>query len=368
MILPGSESNRYSSPAPHHGGALQRASKEFSIAPEHWIDLSTGIAPEAWPVPTPPTDVWRSLPDAEDGLIAEAADYYSCSPSEILPISGSQFAIEQIPQLLPAGPVAVPVWGYAEHSYRWQAAGHQLYWYRSYQELAQLIESHSVNNAVVINPNNPTTELFSLLELQHLLAILGASNGKLVVDEAFMDSVYEQSLCSLLAGQPCPSQLVILRSVGKFFGLAGIRLGFVIASEAFIQQLEPLLSPWAVNHIARWVGQQALADRDWQQQQRQRLERSSRAWQQQLKTLFPAFNWQRSNCFITAFGEQQLCETLYQQMGHCGLLVRLLCSARQGLMGSHDAKDGAAIRFGLPAPNQQQVVLQRIESSNWRPL
>ena len=365
-------------PKPVHGGALYRASNEFAIAPEHWIDLSTGISPEAWPVPVPPIEAWRSLPDAEDGLIAQAADYYGCSASELLPISGSQFAIEQIPQLLTTGSVAVPVWGYAEHSYRWQLAGHQLHWYSSYQELANLVETNTVNNAVVINPNNPSTELFELAELQYLLAVLKTNNGKLLVDEAFMDSSDEHSLCRLLEGQPCADELIILRSVGKFFGLAGIRLGFVIASEVFIQRLEPQLSPWAVNHIARWVGQQALADRDWQQRQRQRLVEDSTAWQQQLKELFPAFDWQRSDCFITAFADRQRCEKLYQQLGNSALLVRLLCSAREGLQGGsqdgtqdgtqNGTRDGAALRFGLPSGIQQQVVIERIKTQQWRPL
>lgn len=367
---------------PIHGGALYRASKEFAIAPEHWIDLSTGISPEAWPVPAPPMEAWRSLPDTEDGLIAGAADYYGCRVSEILPTSGSQFAIEQIPQLVDIGAVAVPVWGYAEHSYRWQLAGHQLYWYSSYQELAHLVETKTVANALVINPNNPSTELFTLAELQHLMAVLAVNNGKLVVDEAFMDSCEEHSLCTILADRPCPPELIILRSVGKFFGLAGIRLGFVIASDVFIQRLEPQLSPWAVNHIARWVGQQALADRDWQRRQRQRLVQHSAVWQTQLKILFPAFDWQRSDCFVTAFADRQSCEKLYQKLGESALLVRLLCSAREGLQGgseseSHSVKvdgkpdekpDGAALRFGLPAPSQQQAVIDRITTHNWRPL
>ena len=363
---------------PIHGGALYRASKEFSIAPEHWIDLSTGISPEVWPVPTPPIETWRSLPDTEDGLIVGAADYYGCRVSEILPTSGSQFAIEQIPQIMDVGAVAVPVWGYAEHSYRWQLAGHQLHWYSTYQELAYLVETNKVNNALVINPNNPSTELFPVAELRYLMAILAVNNGKLLVDEAFMDSCDEHSLCTILANQPCPPELIILRSVGKFFGLAGIRLGFVIANEAFIQRLEPQLSPWAVNHIARWVGQQALADRDWQRRQRGRLVQDSIVWHGQLRRLLPEFDWQRSDCFTTAFADRHSCERIYQKLGETALLVRLLYSARDGLQSGYQSDfgsgvqritaDGAALRFGLPALSQQKAVIDRITTHNWRPL
>ena len=329
-------------------------------------------------MPAPPIEAWRSLPDTQDGLVAGAADYYGCRVSEILPTSGSQFAIEQIPQLIDIGAVAVPVWGYAEHSYRWQLAGHQLHWYSNYQELAHLVETKTVGNALVINPNNPSTALFTLAQLQHLMAVLARNNGKLVVDEAFMDSYEEHSLCTILADRSCPPELIILRSVGKFFGLAGIRLGFVIASEAFIQRLEPQLSPWAVNHVARWVGQQALADCDWQRRQRRRLGQHSVAWQTQLKILFPSLDWQRSDCFVTAFADRQSCEKLYQRLGETALLVRLLCSAREGLQGGFQSEahsitvdgtsDGAALRFGLPAPSQQQAVIDRITTHNWRPL
>ena len=357
-------------PKPVHGGALYKASKEFAIAPEHWIDLSTGISPVAWPVPAPPIEAWRSLPDTEDGLVAGAADYYGCRVSEIVPTSGS-ICHRADPAADKTGSVAVPIWGYAEHSYRWQLAGHKLHWYSDYQQLEKLVSSGQVDSAVVINPNNPSTALFTLAELQHLMAVLAINNGKLVVDEAFMDSYQEHSLCTILADQPCPKGLIILRSVGKFFGLAGIRLGFVIASENFIQCLEQQLSPWAVNHAARWIGQRALIDTHWQQQQRQRLLSSSKAWQQQLQRLLPYFKWHRSDCFITAFGNRDQCENLYRQLGQSAILVRLLCSARNGL---HDAantrgdSDGAALRFGVPLDSQQSTIIKKISALEWQPL
>lgn len=356
---------------PTHGGALHRASAEFAIEPEKWIDLSTGISPNSWPVPALPEQVWRSLPDAEDNLLATAASYYGCRESELLPISGSQFAIEQIPQLIKTAAVAVPVWGYAEHSYRWQLAGHQLHWYSDYQELEMLVSSGQVNSAVVINPNNPSTELLTQAKLLKLLGILQTRQGNLLVDEAFMDSCAEHSLCNLLADRPCPAGLIILRSVGKFFGLAGIRLGFVIASGDCIQRLEQRLSPWAVNHIARWVGRHALTDSSWQQQQRQSLVNSSTDWRQQLQQLLPSFHWHRSDCFITAFADRQQCESLYRQLGQSAVLVRLLCSARDGLRDiekSSGYSDGAALRFGLPSPNQQPTVVERISALEWQPL
>ena len=344
-----------------HGGALERASAEFAIKSEQWIDLSTGISPNSWPVPVVPEQVWRRLPDANDDLLVTAASYYGCRESELLPISGSQLAIEQIPQLVKAGSVAMPVWGYAEHSYCWQLAGHKIHWYSDYQQLEKLVNSGQVNSAVVINPNNPTTELFAQDQLLRILGVLQGEQGQLLVDEAFMDSCTQHSLCNLLPDQYCPRGLIILRSVGKFFGLAGMRLGFVIASRDFIQRLEQQISPWAVNHMARWVGQRALTDFRWQQQQRQRLLSRSKAWQRHLQTLLPTFKWFRSDCFVTAFGNHEQCECLYRRLGQSAILVRLLCSARDGLHNTGHC-DGAAIRFGLPLKSHEPLIFEKLRA------
>ena len=348
---------------PVHGGALQAAIDKFGTAAEQWIDLSTGISPYGWPVTHIPHEIWQSLPDTGDKLILKAADYYGCKSSDILPISGSQFAIEQIPKILSQSTVAMPVWGYAEHSYRWQLAGHQVCWYNSYAELVSLVESGQVQRAVVINPNNPSTEVLSRWQLQYIQQLLKTANGQLLVDEAYIDSCVEHSICGLLAGNACPPELIILRSVGKFFGLAGIRLGFVIAHASLIEHLEQKISPWAVNHIARYVGMNALSDTIWQQQQRERLIQASTQWQAELDLLLPDFSWQRSDCFITAFANKHRCEALYHELSSCAILVRLLCSARDGLQ--NHSKDGAALRLGLPTDSQKVMIIERIKSLKW---
>lgn len=348
---------------PIHGGALQKAIIEFGIAPEHWIDLSTGISPYHWPVPIIPEEIWQTLPDTGDDLIVKAADYYGCRTSDILPISGSQFAIEQIPKAFNPSTVAMPVWGYAEHSYQWKLAGHKLFWYNSYDELMSLVETGQVKRAVVINPNNPSTEILTRMQLQNIQQGIKNNNGQLLVDEAFMDSSVEHSLCNLLAERSCPPELIILRSVGKFFGLAGIRLGFVIAHSSFIQSLEQQLAPWAVNNIARFVGINAFTDTLWQQHQCTRLTEQSSVWQADLETLLPDFHWHRADCFITGFASKKHCEELYSRLGSCAVLVRLLCSAREGLQ--NNVEDGAALRFGLPAEGQRVEIIERIKSLKW---
>src|SRR5690606_8567903 len=165
----------------------------------------------------------------------------------------------------------------------------------------------TVTHAVVINPNNPTTELIHRPVLEHLAGLLTRHGGLLVVDEAFMDPHPQQSLIPQR-----PAAVVVLRSVGKFFGLAGVRLGFVVADPALIRQLGSAMNPWSVSHPARWIGSRALADRHWQQLQRQRLDLHARQWLAAVQALWPSLPWQRAAHFISAEMDLEGAQRLYR--------------------------------------------------------
>ena len=203
-----------------HGGDLSEASEVFGIPKDQWIDLSTGISPWSWPVPEVPESVWRALPDACDGLEEAAANYYGCDPGVLLAVPGSQYALQHIPFHIDRGRVAIPARGYAEHRAAWLNAGHEVVDYKNAEQLAQLAAGHEVQHAVVINPNNPTGEMVGSQQLMAMQQQLHSVGGWMIVDEAFVDALPGNSLVS-----ECPqSGLVVLRSVGKFFGLAGLRL------------------------------------------------------------------------------------------------------------------------------------------------
>lgn len=236
-----------------HGGRLGAAARRWGIPRAAWLDLSTGIAPWPYPLPLPPSDVWQRLPEEEDGLDATARDYYGAR--QLLPLPGSQAAIQALPRLFPAGRVAMPAPLYNEHPAAWQAAGHTVV---GWDALADY--------AVLCNPNNPTGKRFTrdvLLERAHGLRLL-------VVDEAFIDAELTESLIGTSA-----TNVVVLRSLGKFFGLAGARVGFAFAAPDLLDRLAETLGPWAVSHPARWAARLALADRDWQVAQRARLQAAS---------------------------------------------------------------------------------------------
>lgn len=245
-----------------HGGRLLRAARTYGIAPADWLDLSTGISPFAWPVPPIPAAAWARLPDDEDGLVEVAKTYYGAP--QLLPVAGSQAAIQMLPLLRSESRVGVIAPGYNEHAHVWRRAGHQVI------ELAAaelLVRVDDLDVVVLIHPNNPGADRFDPATLLACHARLAARGGWLIVDEAFMDATPDDSLCPHTANEG----LIVLRSVGKFFGMAGARAGFICAHASLLDTAREQLGPWTVSGPARYALRHALADIVWHAQARTRL-------------------------------------------------------------------------------------------------
>ena len=242
-----------------HGGKLLAAAARYGIEKDNWLDLSTGINPAGWLVPAIPDAVWQRLPETEDGLLEAAAAYYGCT--SVLPVAGSQAAIQALPRLRAACRVGVPHPAYAEHVHAWRAAGHAVVAW----DAAMGVDALDV--LVLVHPNNPGGQTYTRAQLLDWHARLAARGGWLVVDEAFIDATPTESLADV-----CPRPgLIILRSLGKFFGLAGARVGFVLGEPTLLAVLNKLLGPWAVSAPSRWVARAALVDTVWQQAARAAL-------------------------------------------------------------------------------------------------
>lgn len=243
-----------------HGGRLRRAAQHHGIPPADWLDLSTGINPIGYPVPPLPADVWLRLPEADDGLETAAASYYDSRA--LLPVAGTQAAIQALPALIAGKRVTVLSPTYAEHPHAWRNRHLR-------QCAAQDIESALGHTDIllVVNPNNPTGERFAPRQLLDWHRHLATRGGWLVVDEAFIDVSPQDSLAPH-ADRP---NLVVLRSLGKFFGLAGARVGFVFAAKPLREALAEHLGPWTIGGAARHVARVALADQAWQVSSRARL-------------------------------------------------------------------------------------------------
>ncbi|MFM7404893.1 MAG: threonine-phosphate decarboxylase CobD [Erythrobacter sp.] len=233
-----------------HGGDLDRARAAYGG--EDWIDLSTGINRQPWPVPPLPPEAWAALPlaSALEALEAAAAHAYGAT-SPVVALAGAQAAIQLIPRLGAPGRAAVLTPSYNEHAAALSAQG----W--AVTPAADLEAMAGADLAVVVNPNNPDGRRWP----PDVLAALASQVGRLVVDESFADPEPGLSLAPLLVG--LGERVVVLRSFGKFSGLAGVRLGFALTGPATAAQLRALAGPWPVSGPALAIGAAALADRRW---------------------------------------------------------------------------------------------------------
>ena len=241
-----------------HGGNIDLAMARFGGCPAEWIDLSTGINRVPYPLPSLPPEAWTALPTrtAQSRLLQVArANYRSDAP--MLAVAGAQAAIQMIPRLGKASTAKVLSPTYNEHAAALRAAG----W--GVEDVGSLSALEGADLAVLVNPNNPDGRTYDPAALLQLTRKV----GRLVVDESFADAVPTISIASG-AGM---AGLVVLRSFGKFYGLAGLRLGFVLGARDDITALAEMAGPWPVSGPALAVGTLALADQAWVQATIERL-------------------------------------------------------------------------------------------------
>ncbi|QQA43189.1 threonine-phosphate decarboxylase [Pelagovum pacificum] len=236
-----------------HGGGLDAAIARWGGTREGWLDLSTGINPVPYPVEGLTSNDWTALPDsgASDRLTRAARAFWGVPEgADIIAAPGASALIARLPAIAPPGAVHIPGPTYNEHAAAFRAAGREV---RDQDAPAPV--------RVVVHPNNPDGRLHEF----------GPDDGFTVVDESFCDVTPEATQTARTA-RPGP---IVLKSFGKFWGLAGLRLGFAIGHAETLGPLAELLGPWAVAGPALRIGAQALEDRAWAEATRARLTRDS---------------------------------------------------------------------------------------------
>lgn len=245
-----------------HGGNLDVACQRFGGRVEDWIDLSTGINRQPFPAGELQMRHWTALPSrAEIESLHDVARSAYATAAPALAVAGAQAAIQMLPRLAPPGRASILAPTYNEYAPVFCCAGWRV------EEAGDLDVLTGADLAVVVNPNNPDGRKH---DPKALLA-LASRVRRLVVDESFADAVPGTSLAAE-AGRP---GLLILRSFGKFYGLAGLRLGFVLGGEADLAALASIAGPWPVSGAAIEIGRRALGDRDWAEATRARLARDA---------------------------------------------------------------------------------------------
>jgi cobalamin biosynthetic protein CobC len=305
-----------------HGGGLIAARRRFPDAPEPWIDLSTGINPVPYPLPPPPLAALARLPEPEQiaALEAVAAQAYGATGAAVVAAPGTQALIHLLPRLLPARRVAVLSPTYAEHAAAWSLAGH------SVAAIGELTDA--AVQTVVVRPNNPDGRIDDAGTLLALADRLAGRGGLLVVDEAFADL----EACSLAPALPRPG-LLLLRSFGKTYGLAGLRLGFALGEPALTAALRDALGPWAVSGPALHAGLLALPDAAWRTHTAERLAADGMRLDAMIQR---AGGTVLGGTALFRLCRHQTASALADRLGCAGILVRRFES------------DPAWLRFGLP--------------------
>ncbi len=328
-----------------HGGRLRAAARQYApqtnCTLDHWLDLSTGISPFAYPVPAIAPACWRRLPEDDDGLEAAAAAYYGTH--RLLALPGSQAAIQWLPALFRPVVVSCLTPIYEEHPQAWERAGHKL---RRPPSLARALAA-ATPMVVLCNPNNPTGRTLPAATLLDAAGQLQRRGGWLVVDEAFADPVPENCVTALAGGPQAPN-LLVLRSLGKFFGLAGARVGFAFGASDQLERLREVLGPWPLSGPARVVARQALADTAWQAKACSDLHLAS----------------ERLAALLLPFGEVTSC-ALFASVATPQVSALFEHLARQAILTRH-FPTLQLLRFGLPGSETEWVRLATA-LANWIP-
>lgn len=310
-----------------HGGQLTAARRQFPSAPEPFIDLSTGINPVPYPLPKLDPNLWCRLPEPEalvDLQRAAATAYRVADPAMVVVAPGTQILISLLPHLLRHSTATILAPTYGEHRAAWHNAAAQTH------QVTALDDLPPTGAIVLCNPNNPDGRRLEPSTLLALADTLVQRGGTLIVDEAFADFDPDLSLASAL---PHPA-LIILRSFGKAYGLAGLRLGFALTAPALAHRLRTALGPWATSGPAAAIGTLALQDEPWRLAAAARLNHDAARLDALLESAGLTI---LGGTILFRLATSPAASSLFERLGAAGILVRRFDT------------NPAWLRFGLPA-------------------
>ncbi|MEH6488539.1 threonine-phosphate decarboxylase CobD [Hyphomonas oceanitis] len=324
-----------------HGGALDHMQTAYPNAPTPWVDLSTGINPWPYPVGDIPASSWQHLPTeaALQACRAAMARAIGAPESALLLAPGSELLIRLLPTVIAPRTVALQSPTYGDHARAWRASGADVI-----ETADPLAFAGKVDALVLCNPNNPTGMVHERSQLGQALTRQAARNGWLVVDEAYADLCPAMSLASLAGAE----NLVILRSFGKFYGLAGLRLGALLGPPALLDSLSHRLGVWPVSGPALAIGARAYADLHWQAETRDQLA----AVRRRLDTiLLDAGLWLVGGTDLFRLVKTQKAQQLWHRLAEAGIYVRRFDYApdllRIGLPANAEAEHRLAAALSL---------------------
>ena len=311
----------------HHGGRMSDARARFGGTAADWLDLSTGINPRPWMPRGDRTIDWHALPDPAELVSLEqtAAAYFAADPALCLAVPGSEMALRALARTLQLPGRHLPLC-YSTH----------------HQAFTQAEPEHDAPTVLILgNANNPDGMILSREAVLDALQQQERQGGWLIVDEAFADCSPECSVADAVAEN---RRLIVTRSFGKFFGLAGMRLGFVMAPTTLLAQLRQLQGEWPINTAALAFGKQAYADAAWIETERLKLATAASQLDDVLRRhgLDP-----RGSCPLFRLVEMEHAHTVFEGLAQRWILTRPF------------AEHPRLLRFGLPRDDAALTRLDR---------
>ena len=325
------------------GGRLDVAREVFPDAAQPWIDLSTAISPWSYSFPALADSEMRRYPDAAAlQRLTKAAKkaYRAPTVADAVPVPGVNLGLSVLPWLFREPKrVAVLAPEHSGHAVAWEAAGH------SVSQIASLDQVGKAGILIAVNPSHVNGRIVPHADLAASLSPLKRRDGLLIVDETFADADPGHSLLPEVARL---DYTLVLRSLGEFYGAAGIGLGFAITSHPIAERLRAALGAWPVSAQALAFGEAALADTVWAESQSARLREAANA----LDTALEAAG-------LRILGGQVLfrlaaCTSASELFSHL---------ASQGIL-TRPFQDRNALRFGLPRDEEElSRIRQALQSS-----
>lgn len=321
-----------------HGGRLKEAAETFPDAPKPWLDLSTGINPQPWPMQPVSLSCYDRLPDPRDvhALEAAAAAVFGIASDRVVAVPGAEAGLRILPDILRLKGVSIVSPTYGSHESAWRDAGAEV----------SIIDNQSLGNlqtdaAVLVNPNNPDGYLFEPAMIRSVAARQTARDAWTIIDESFMDPTPAFSIAS-----EAGNRLVVIRSFGKFFGLPGLRLGFVLADPDIASRIRQRFGDWPLSPQALESGLSAYRDTSWQEASRQRLTEDA----VRLKQILSAAGFTSiGGCNLFQLVRSDNAQAWFRHLANQGILTRPF------------SRQPSWLRFGLPAREEWQRLERALE-------
>jgi threonine-phosphate decarboxylase len=335
---------------PLHGGQLRQIAERYGVSSERLLDFSANINPDGPPpsvmaavrraLENPPTLV--NYPDLELTELKQVIAGSNCvAPENIAVANGFVPLLEATLRALPTKRCLLPVPSFSEYRKTLGSASvavipHQIASEEGFSYIPDLILQALLDNGcdaiLLANPQNPSGALCESDQMLRLLEMTREHGITVLLDEAFIDYCAAQSLTQQA---PAQQNLIVFRSVTKFFAVPGMRVAYAVCNPPNAQTLNHSIAPWPITTLAAYAVRAALSDDAYAEQSRSLNERRRLWLEEQFKSLRIQTYSSATNFLLLRFPAEVNVTTLWERMIVEEQIVLRSCTNFEGLALGH---------------------------------